>query len=191
MTLIEVLAVIAITAVVGIALNSTVVSFYRSNAYLLEETEALGNARQGIGDAVRITREANYGDDGAYPISAAATSTITLYSDIDNDKAVEKVTYTLLNGTLYRATVNAAGTPPSYTGQPVTTNTVAQFVRNSSTTPLFQYYDSAGVQLSTTSTDISKIASISIQLLVDLNPVRAPNVFTLTESATLRNLRAQ
>lgn len=191
MTLIEVLVVISITAFVGLALNSTIVSFYRNNAYLLEEAQALGYARQGVGDAVKVVREANYGDDGAYPVSAAATSTITLYSDIDNDKAVEKITYRLIGTTLFRTVTNAAGNPPVYTGQPISTSTITQYVRNSSSTPLFRYYDSAGVQLSTTTTDISKIASISIQLLVDLNPVRAPNVFTLTESATLRNLRIQ
>lgn len=191
MSLLEVLVVIAITGVAGIALNSTIVSFYRNNAYLLEETQALNNARQGVGDAVRTFRECNYGEDGSYPISSAATSTITFYSDIDNDKAVEKVVYRLIGTTLFKTITNAVGSPPSYTGQPISTSTIAQYVRNSSTTPLFRYYDSSGMQLSTTTTDISKVASISVQLLVDLNPLRAPNVFTLTENATLRNLRNQ
>jgi hypothetical protein len=99
--------------------------------------------------------------------------------------------YRLIGTTLFKTITNAVGSPPSYTGQPISTSTIAQYVRNSSTTPLFRYYDSSGMQLSTTTTDISKVASVSVQLLVDLNPLRAPNVFTLTENATLRNLRNQ
>jgi len=190
MTLIELITVVAILGLVSAALAGAIQFFYRSNAFLLEQTAALESARQGVRGAVVAIREASYGDDGSFPIQTAATSSITFYSDFDRDDSVEKETYRLLNGTLYRVVTNSGGSPPGYTGQPMSTSTVATYVRNTPSTPLFRYFDPFGVELSATSTDVSRIASVTITLMVDLNPNRAPNVFTLSETATLRNLRA-
>ncbi|MEA2701441.1 MAG: hypothetical protein QOE22_150 [Candidatus Parcubacteria bacterium] len=190
MTLIEMLVVIAIVSSAGIALSGAIQYFYRSNAFLLEQTTALDSARRGVREAVVAIREASYGDDGSYPIETAATSSITFYSDYDKDASVEREKYVLQSGTLYRVVTNSGGSPPTYTGQALSTTTIATYVTNGTSTPLFTYFNANGAQLSATSTDESAIASVTITLMVDLNPSRAPNVFTLTEKATLRNLRA-
>ncbi len=165
--------------------------FYRNNAYVFEATAAVDGARRGVATTLSALREASYADDGNYPIAAAATSSVTFYSDIDSDGGIERVKVYILGTTLYRVVTNAAGNPPSYTGQTPATTTIATSVQNGTSTPLFKYYDSTGVQLSATSTDISEIASIATTLMVDLNPNRAPNVVTMTGSATLRNLKDQ
>jgi hypothetical protein len=180
--------VVTITTVVGIGLTTLIISFYRNNAYLLEENQALNSSRQGLGDMVSVIREVSYGEDGSYPVSTTSTSTLTVYGNIDRDNVIEKIKYTLLGTTLYRLTFNPSGNPPIYATTSVATTTIATDVRNSSSTPLFTYFDASGVQLSTTSPDLSKLVSVKIQLLVDLNPLRAPNVFTLTQVATPRNL---
>lgn len=184
------LVVIAIVSSAGIALSGAIQYFYRSNAFLLEQTTALDSARRGVREAVVAIREASYGDDGSYPIETAATSSITFYSDYDKDASVEREKYVLQSGTLYRVVTNSGGSPPTYTGQALSTTTIATYVTNGTSTPLFTYFNANGAQLSATSTDESAIASVTITLMVDLNPSRAPNVFTLTEKATLRNLRA-
>lgn len=189
MTLIEMLVVIAIVSSAGIALSGAIQYFYKSNAYLLEQTTALDNARRGVREAVSAIRESSYGDDGSYPIETAATSSLTFYSDYDKDASVEKEKYVLQGSVLYRVVTNAGGWPPTYAGQPLSTTTIATYVTNG-TTPLFTYFDVNGTQLTGTNIDESAIASVTINLMVDLNPSRAPNVFTLTEAATLRNLRA-
>lgn len=188
-SLVEMLTVIVIMSMVGLAVTTMIQYFYQKNAYLLEQTDALDNARRTMLDAVRTLREASYGDDGSYPIASAATSTVTFYADLDNDGSVEKIRYYLSNGTLYRAVTNSAGTPPVYTGQTEAISTVAGYVRNASTTPIFTYYDNAGAALATTSTDASKVSAVTVSIWIDLNPNRAPNVFNLSETATLRNLR--
>lgn len=187
MTFIEVVVTISIMTVVTAALLGIIQSFYRDNDYLIEETAALASARNGIDGTVSTLREATFGDDGSYPIAAAGTSTLTVYADADKDAGVEKLQYTLANGTLYEYLTNATGSPPTYTGSQ-STSTIATNVRNTDANPLFTYYDSAGNQLSTTSTNIAAISSIRVDLEVDLNPARAPNLFTLSEMATLRNL---
>ncbi|MDB5237589.1 MAG: hypothetical protein JWL88_691 [Parcubacteria group bacterium] len=188
-TLIEMLVVISITAAVGLAVTTMIQYFYQKNAYLLEQTDALDNARRTMLDAVRTLREASYGDDGSYPIASAGTSTITFFSDVNNDGSVEKVRYYLSNSTLYRGVTTSTGLPPVYTGQPEAINTVAAYVRNASSTPLFTYYDNSGAALSATSTNVAQVSSVTISAWIDLNPNRAPNVFNLSETATLRNLR--
>lgn len=189
MTLIEVLVSISIISVVSLALTSLIQSFYKNNSYLIEETSALASARRGVDNAISSLREATYGDDGSYPISVAGTSTLTIYSDTDQDIGVEKLRYTLVNGTLYEYLTNATGSPLTYPSIPSSTTTIATDVRNTASSPLFTYFDSDGNQLSSTSPDIASISSVKIELLIDLNPNRAPNVFTLSEIATLRNLQ--
>lgn len=187
-TLVELLVVIALLGTVGIALSGMIQFFYRGNLYLLEQTAALDSARRGVRDAVVSIRQASYGDNGSYPVANAATSTLTVYSDFDNDNSIEQVRYVLNGNTFYRVVTNSAGSPPSYSGQPASTSTIATYVQNT-VTPIFTYYDADGVVLSATSTDTTRVAAVRITLTVDLNPLRAPNLFTLEETATLRNVR--
>jgi prepilin-type N-terminal cleavage/methylation domain-containing protein len=186
-TFIEMLVVIAITGVVSVALGSMLGYFYRSNDYVLESTTATNSAREGTTVALQNLRESTYGDDGSYPITTAGTSTLVFFSNVDSDNAVEQIKLYVLNNTLYEVTTNSAGSPPSYAGQPSATTTLGTFVRNTTASPLFQYYDATGTLLTGT-VNISQIRSIKMSLLIDLNPNRAPDIYTLTGTATLRNL---
>lgn len=187
MTFVELLVTISIMTVVTTALMGIIQSFYKDNDYLIEETAALANARGGIDSTVYNLRQATYGDDGSYPIAVAGTSTLTIYADADHGSDVEQLQYSLINGTLYERMTYATGSPPTYTGKQSTT-TIATYVQNSAD-PIFTYYDNAGNQLSSTSTNIASISSIRVSVEIDLNPNRAPNLFTLSEMATLRNLQ--
>lgn len=188
-TLAETLVVVALTAIVGGALLSAVAYIYRNNAYIFEATASVESARRGLLFTLEHIREAAYGDDGSYPLSQIATSSITFYSDIDEDGGIERVRIYRIGEGLYREVTNAAGNPPSYTGQAVATSTLATYLRNGTSTPLFVYYDNTGSALSTTSPDVSQVRSVLITIMTDLNPNRAPNVLTLTGSAMLRNLK--
>lgn len=190
MTLVEMMVTVALTAMVGGALLYAIRDFYIGNAYVLESATAVDSARRGLATALEDMREASYADDGAYPISSAATSSVTFYADTDKDSSIEKVQIFILNGVLYRVVTNSAGSPPTYAGQSGATTTIVSSVVNG-TTPLFSYYDSDGDALPATGTDVSKISSVRATLMIDLNPNRAPDVLTLTGTATLRNLRTQ
>jgi len=187
-TLAETLVVIAIVSVMGIAVTSMISYFYKSNAYVFQQTSALDSAHRGIEYSFRNIREASYGDDGAYPIAQAATSSITFYADVDNDGPIERIHVYLISGTLYRAVTNSAGSPPTYVGQTEAVSTIATTVVNATSTPVFRYFNASGTEL-TAPINVLDIASISTELSVDLNPSRAPDIFTLRASATLRNHR--
>lgn len=189
-TLAETLVVIGLTGLVGVGLLSMIAYFYRTNAYLLEATTAVDSASRGLNESVASLREASYGEDGAYPLSATATSSITFHADIDTDPAIERVRLYRSGDTLYRGVTNAAGNPPAYAGQSETVTTIATYVKNATSTPLFRYFDEDGLELTGT-IDLASVRSIRARLDVDINPLRAPNILLLESSATLRNLRTQ
>ncbi len=187
-TLVETMVVVTIITLVGVALTSLITYFYRTNTYVLQQTGAIDSAQRGLDMSFKNLREASYGDDGSYPIETAATSSIVFYSDIDPDGPVEQVRIYLYKGTLYRVVTNSAGSPPSYDGQPQSTTTIATSVVNATSTPIFRYYNSSGTELSAPA-DASQVATVQTELRVDLNPTRAPDIFTLKANATIRNLR--
>ena len=183
------LVVIFVTGVVGMALNSMITSFYKTNAYLLQSTAAVDSAHRGLRTSFVNLREASYGDDGSYPILSVSTSSISFFSDVDADGTVEKIRLYVQNGTFYRGVTESTSTPPTYVGQSETSFTIATYVRNSTSSPVFRYYNEEGSELTSNPISISSIASISTSLMVDLNPLRAPDILTLQETATLRNIR--
>jgi len=189
MTFVETLVVVAITSTVGILLASGLAFFYRTNAFVFEQSTAIDSARKGIEFAMRDLREASYSDDGAYPFLSAATSSVAFFADIDADPAVEKVRYMLLGSTLYRGITQSIGNPPSYANQSEATSTIASSVRNFSfNTSVFRYFDASGVEL-VLPLNVVDVASVSATIIVNIDTNRAPDEFILTGSATLRNLR--
>lgn len=184
------LVVVGLTGLVGVGLLSMVTYFYRSNAYLLEATSAVESATRGVNKSLTLLRSASYGDDGSYPLMAAATSSVTFYANADTDKAIERVRLYVTNGVLYQTITNASGNPPSYAGQPEVTSVLATWVRNDATTPAFRYFDRAGIELTGT-INISAVRTVRARFDVDINPYRAPNILTIEGGATLRNLRGE
>ncbi len=189
-TLIEMVVTIAVTAVVMGALTFLIIYFYRTNAYVFEQASAVQNARNGVENAMRYLREASYGADGSYPIVSAATSSVKFYVDMKGDGTIEQMHLYRVGTYLYEGiTYPTATVPPSYAGQPEETHIISSYVRNSTSTPIFRYYDAQGSEL-TPPINLSKIASVNTTLTVNINPARAPDDFTLSLGATLRNLRA-
>ncbi len=186
-SLFEVVIVVGLTALVGGALSGIIQYFYRTNTYVLQEGNAVQSARLGLTTSMQNLREASYGDDGSYPIAAAATSTVTFYADVGTPGTVNKVRYFLSNGTLYRGVTYSSGNPPVYTGQPEIITTIATYVRNDASLPIFQYYDDTGT-LMTSPINVSNVASVTTTLKIDVDPNRSPLPYTLIGSATLRNL---
>lgn len=189
-TLVETVVVVATTALIFVVIGMLLSYFYKTNAYTLEQSVAIWQARSGVENAMSSLREASYGSDGSYPIMNAATSSITFYANINNNSYIERITYSLINGVLYRTVSDPSGNPPTYVGATVSTSTVATSVVNSTSTPVFLYFDNTGTQLSSP-VDVSKVSSVETTIIVDVNVNRAPVAFTLSSAATMRNLREQ
>lgn len=181
---------LAIFMIVMATIVNSILIFYRANANSLEQSLQIENARRGIELFVRDVREATYGDNGAYPLAAIATSSMVFYSDTDADGAIEQIRYSLSGHRLYRNVTDPSGNPLAYTGGG-TTSTVSEYVRNfDENVPVFRYYNASSTEVLPSGL-VSSIVSVTINLIVDVVQKHTPGTFTLTESATLRNLRAQ
>lgn len=188
-TLLEMLMVVSISTIVMGVIVSSILYFYRSNTNTLEQALQIDNARRGITQGVRDIRETTYGDDGAYPIVAFATSTFTFYSDIDRDSSTERVRFFLEGSTLKKGVTNPTGTPVSYDSGNEQVSIISEYVRNNfQNLPVFRYYTASSTEITSFATTTG-IAFVEINLIVNVNPDRLPGEFTLRSSATLRNLK--
>ena len=92
-TLIETLVTVAIFIFALGAVASLIIVGYRSQAYSLQQSAAIDEAKRGIEKMVKEIREARIGEDGAYILEKAEDYEIIFYSDIDNDGQTERVRY--------------------------------------------------------------------------------------------------
>ena len=188
MTLIETVVWIAITLSAMLAITTSVQYFYRTNAYTVEQAAAITSAQRGIESMVKTIREAAYASDGAYPIISLATSSISFYADIDDDPFIERLRFFIQGGALYRGVIDPSGDPPVYTN-PEVISEISEYVRNNAqNVDAFQYYDLDG-NLMTDFSDILEVRFVETTVVVNINPNRMPNQFTLRSTAALRNLR--
>lgn len=188
MTLIETVVWISITLSAMLAITTSVQYFYRTNSYAVEQASAITSAQRGIESVVKTIREAAYASDGAYPIISLATSSMSFYADIDDDPFIERLRFFIQDGALYRGLIDPTGDPPVYTN-PETISQLSEYVRNvEQATDVFRYYDLNG-NLMTNLSDITELRFVETTVIVNINPNRMPNQFTLRSTAALRNLR--
>lgn len=187
MTLIETMVWIAIFVATMLALSSSILYFYRTSSYAIQEATAVTSAQRGVDSMVRTVRETAYSSIGAYPIIAMATSSFTFYANVDTDAGVEQVRYFISGTNLMRGVVEPSGDPAVYTGGE-TTNVVTDNVKNSEQgTNLFDYYDQNGAQI-TDFTQIASVRFVTVSIVTDIDPNRTPTLTTLRSSTALRNL---
>lgn len=188
MTLIEASVWVAITLSAMLAITTSVQYFYRTNSYTVEQAAAITSAQRGIEGMIKTIREAAYASDGAYPIITLATSSISFYADIDDDPFIERLRFFVQGGALYRGLIDPSGDPPVYTN-PETVSQISEYVRNDAQgVDMFRYYDLNGA-LMTNLADITELRFVETTVIVNINPNRMPNQFTLRSTAALRNLR--
>ena len=190
MTFIEAMVWIALLVSAMTAIASTVLYFYRTNAYSLEQSTAVTSAQRGLEAMVKTIREASFSSQGAFPVVSVSPNDFIFYADIDNDPLIERVHYYLSGTSLRRGVLNPSGDPPDYTGVE-TVDTVADYVRNSSfgtTTPVFRYYDALGAEIASSTTAYTAVRFVKVTLAVNVNTQTLPNQLSLYSSAALRNL---
>lgn len=188
-TVVEMLVVIGIFTMSMITATASIVYFYRSNTYTVEQATAITSGRRGIEFFVKDVRETTYAENGAYPIVAMATSSMTFYADVDAQSDVEKVRYFLDQGFLKKGVAKATGTPLSYASSTEAVELVSDYVRNlEKGVDMFVYKNASGTPI-TIATSTQSLRTVDITLIVNVNPNRLPEEFTLRGTASLRNLK--
>ena len=191
-TLVEVFISMAIFVAVMVAVTTFLVNIYSTNTTVSGSFQTAQDAQVILKTMLTELRQAATASNGAYPIAAAGTSSITFFSNIDSDAQIEEVTYSFIGNTLYRAVIQPTGSPLSYNIANQSTSSMLTDVRNSSSTPVFQYYDQNYTGTSSPLSlpiNIPVVRLIKISLSLDVLINQAPAVRTYTTQVSLRNLK--
>ena len=191
MTLVEVLVTLSILISVIIAIGMfqyNVLDYNRSSSTKLINTQ---EAQVILKVISRELRSMENSSSGTYPISTAGTSTITFYANIDGDVLKEQIRYYLDGTTLHKGVVEPSGSPIGYSGAEKK-STLITGVRNSPTTPVFEYFGSPSGSTSNQLTyplNLTLIRSVKVNLSVDTDVSKSPLPRTFSTQASLRNLK--
>lgn len=191
LTLVETIVTIAIFTLIMGAVVSSLIYFYRSNAYSVEQSSAITFARRGVEILTEDIREATYSEGGAFPVKTIGSYSITVFSDVDQDNDVERVRYFLDDTNLMRGVTSPTSTPVEYRNSDEDLTVLASHVRNQvKGTPIFTYYNKSGGSL-TDFSNVGDLGFVEVNLTININPQRLPQDYTLHSSATLRNLKGE
>jgi prepilin-type N-terminal cleavage/methylation domain-containing protein len=191
-TLVEVMVTITIMTLIMVAVSAfqyNVINFNRSAGVSLNNTQEVQSLMKVM---ARELRSMVPGSNGAYPISVAATSTVSFFADPDGDGLKDQIRYYVATTTLFRGIIKPTGSPLTYVPGNETIKILATGIVNSSTTPMFEYFTSAYAGTSTALTyplNIPIIRLIKVNLTIDTDKNKSPNVRTYSTQTTLRNLK--
>lgn len=190
-TLVEALMVVALNTVLLLVITNTVTQLYKNHSYTFEQSNEIEVARRGLGTWVRDAREMTTGANGAFALVKAGTSTIGFYSDIDKDSSIEYVEYVLGTSTTLRKFIyNPTASSTYSTTTPSSVEIMSEYVQNGKqNVVIFKYYNSSGALVASPQAMISDITYITMNIIVNIDPVRSPGEFMLQGSAAPRNLK--
>ncbi len=197
LTLVELLVAIAVMLIAMQGFTYLFVRAWDTNKFILEEGLASAAASRATNAIIVELRGIRQADNGAYPIKSGDGFDLQVYEDIDNDGVVERLHY-YLDAPHDQLKVgitnpNTATTPISYPANDQETRVLTNYVVNESNQPVFRYYnknypgDTANNPLPTPVSP-GNVQLIRIHLLVNIDPVHAPNNINIESFVDLRNL---
>jgi len=192
-TLIEILVAMGIFILLIGTITAILSYSFKSRNVIWEQLSTQNEGRKVVQDFTNELRTAAQSSIGAYAIEAAATSSITFYSNIDTDSWRERVRY-FLSGTIFKKGVlKPSGSPLSYNPANEVVTEVVHDIANA-TTSVFTYYGESYNGVTNTSSlsypiDVTKIRVVGIKLRMEENPNLSPAPFIVEGKAEVRNLK--
>lgn len=192
MTLVELLVALAVFAVIMTAVYAMGSNIFIYNSNTTGSYRSTQNSQVILKTILKELRETSPGADGAYPLISTGSTTLSFFSDIDNDGITERLTYSLIGTTLYRSVIKASGNPVSYSFANQSTTTLISNVVNGNSLASFEYFDTN--YTGTSSPLIQPVSPSTVRLIrinqrIDIDPNRSPVPIIFTVQASLRNLK--
>lgn len=196
MTLVEVLATIAIMLITMEGFTLLLVKSWSMNKFIIEEGLASAAASRATNKIITRLRSVRQADNGDFPVESGDDFDLKVYIDIDDDDDTERVHYFLDLDTdqLKVGITDPVGTTPiSYPADDDNVSVLTNYVVNEDTNPVFYYYNKnyPGDQVNNplaTPINVEDARLIRVHLLVNIDPIRAPNNINIESFADLRNL---
>ena len=105
MTLVEVLIALAIFVTIIFAVGAFEVDIFSYQGSVSGSLTTVQDSQIILKTMLTELRSAAPSATGSYPIVIAGTSSISFFSDPDNDGTTEQITYSYIKNTLYRAII--------------------------------------------------------------------------------------
>lgn len=191
-TLVELFFFVGIFAMVYVAVSAMGANIFIFNSTTSGLYQATQNSQVILRTMLKELREAAPGANGAYPLVSTGSTTLTFFSDIDNDGVTEQISYTLIGTNLYRAVIKPTGSPPSYLIANQSTTTLIRNVVNGDSVPSFLYFDTDYTGTSTPliqPVNPSSVKLIQVNQRIDIDPNRSPVPIIFSVQANIRNLK--
>lgn len=189
MTLIEAVVWVAVLSFAMLALTTSLLYFYRTNRYVVQEGYTVSTAQHAMDIMVGQLRTAAFSNNGAYPIVSIAPNQIVFYANVaPNDPLIQEVRMFVSGNSIEEGLTEPAGDPLTYSTSTEQVTDLGDYVLNGTlATSTFYYYDQNGSRI----TDYSQsqnVRFVTINLIVDVSTSSLPSQLTLISSAALRNL---
>ena len=191
-SLAEIIVVVGITGLIMIAISSFQVGVINNNKYSQDSLSSAQDARNIVRVMTKELRSASRSNNGSYAIIQAATNTIAFYSDVDGNGTIEQIRYFIATSTLKKGIIVPTGSPLVYNSSNEVMSTLAENVKNATSSSLFEYYDGNYAGTSTPLTQpvsVTQVRLVKINLIIDANPNKSPISRTYTSQVSLRNLK--
>lgn len=192
-TLVETIIAIFIFLTVGLAMAGIYANLFTVSNKNNSLTVSQDYARKLSSQILNQLRNSLIGSDGSYPLYTAGDQQIVFYSNVDNQPGTERIRYYLQGGKIYRGiTVYSAGT---YNTSTEVSLMVQDNVANSSTTPLFYYYNgnyngSSSVASLAQPVNVTQVRYVSLNLQIyNTGGLKNTNYYTVSGGAAIRGLK--
>jgi type II secretory pathway pseudopilin PulG len=173
-----------------ITLSANIFLFSGQQSGLLSDTDQARNLAFQISSELR---NAQTGQNGAYVLDTAATSTIIFYSPVAiAGPSVERVRYFVQNGQLWKGVTQYNGS--GYNTTTEQTYMVQKDLANGAN-PVFYYYDGTYIGSSTQTSlaapvNVTQVKFVKVNIQVyNKAGVKNTNSYTVTSGAAIRNLK--
>jgi prepilin-type N-terminal cleavage/methylation domain-containing protein len=190
-TLVEIVVVVGILGLISVSVGKFAVDVFGLNSFTTGSLTVSQDARNLLRIMTREIRAAAPSENGAFPLVAVSSSTISFYSDVDGTGQRDLVRYYLSSTTLIKGVIAPTGSPLSYVAGNEQTSIVMSDVRNG-TTSIFTYYDNTYAGTSSPLSypvAIQSVRLVRIDLTLDANADRSPDKKTFTTQVSIRNLK--
>ena len=191
-TIVELLIVMGITVLMSTVVGAFGRDIFFIKGYVTESYTGSQEATRIIRPMTNELRSARASMTGAYAIEQAGTSSLIFFADTDLDGKTERVRYYLSNKNIMKGVIIGTGTPVIYSTTSEKFSTLMSAVGNSSSTPIFEYFDDNYTGSSpalTQPVSISDIRLIKITIKTDIDVNRAPYQQTITTQVSIRNFK--
>ena len=192
-TLVETLVAIGIFSLGIVGVTMLFSKAWKTNSFILEEGNATAGASRALTDTTKSLRKVKQADDGSYPIKSVGQFDLTVYLDDDGDGETEKVHYFLdNNGNFKKGISEPSGNPAIYPSEDQTVKTLARYIVNTSSEPIFYYYNKDypidTINNPLINPQVGDVRLIKIHLWVNIKPTTAPDNINMETFVELRNL---